>query len=415
MPKKDLPDPTITLSKADTRRFLLVHQRLWPPRQLKGKAGIYNFIRHVGCIQFDPINVVGRNPDLVLQSRIANYRSRLLEEMLYTDRQLLDGWDKSASIFLTTDRPYFFPRPGTQILDCDEQVVIQEVRERGPLSTIDIRNDDRVVGNWGQPIRLVRATFERLYARGMLGIHHRIGSRRVFAPTERLFSPELLSTSNPNETDEDYQDWHVLRRVGGLGLAHSKASEYWLGMRGVTSHVRQSTLRRLVERGALIAVAVEDVPNQTFFIRTADLSTLEFVKTQKPSQPQAALIGALDNLTWDRSLLRWIFDFDYKWEVYTPAAKYKYGYYVLPVIYRDYFVARVDLAYDKKTRELTINNWWWEVGVKPEEMMQAVLIDCFQDFLNYLGATRIQLGQKVTGEKNLCWVARLNRRNKIIC
>ena len=84
-----LPSPTITLSKTHARRFLLAHQRLWPPRQLKGKARIMDFVRHVGCIQFDPINVVGRNPDLVLQSRVAKYRPALLEELLYTDRQLL--------------------------------------------------------------------------------------------------------------------------------------------------------------------------------------------------------------------------------------------------------------------------------------------------------------------------------------
>lgn len=388
--KENLPDPTLTLSKAEARHFLLSHQYLWPPRQLKGKEGIYNFIRHVGCIQFDPINVVGRNPDLVLQSRVANYNPSLLEEMLYTDRQLLDGVDKSASIFHTTDRPCFFPQPGTHVLDRHEQAVMQEIRERGPLSTIDIKNDDKVVGNWGQPIRLVKAIFERLYAKGELGIYGRVGSRRLFDLTERLLPVEILSACDTKATNEDYQDWHVLRRVSGLGLAHPKASEYWLGMDGVTSRIRRSSLRRLVERGVLIAVAVEDVAGQTFFIRAADFSTLELVKTQKSLQQRAALIAPLDNLFWDRGLLRWIFNFDYKWEVYTPTDKRKYGYYVLPVIYGDRFIARVDLAHDKKNRELIITNWWWEVGIKSDEMMRSALIDCLQNFLNYLDAARIE-------------------------
>ncbi len=68
MPKVLLPEATITLSKRLARRFLLSHHRLWPPRRLKGKAAVLDYIRHVGCIQYDPINVVGRNPDLVLQS-----------------------------------------------------------------------------------------------------------------------------------------------------------------------------------------------------------------------------------------------------------------------------------------------------------------------------------------------------------
>ena len=73
-------------------------------------------------------------------------------------------------------------------------------------------------------------------------------------------------------------------------------------------------------------------------------------------EPHAAIIGALDNLTWDRDLLRWVFDFDYVWEVYKPAAKRRYGFYVLPVLYGDRLVARFDPAFDRKTRVLTINH-----------------------------------------------------------
>ena len=105
-----LPSPTMTLGKAQARRFLLAHHALWPPRQLEGKAGVMDYVRHVGCIQFDPINVVGCNPDLVLQSRVAGYRPVLLDELLYQDRQLVDGYDKVASIYLTADWPCFARR-----------------------------------------------------------------------------------------------------------------------------------------------------------------------------------------------------------------------------------------------------------------------------------------------------------------
>ena len=95
-----LPQPTLTLTKTEARRFLLAHHRLSPPRSLTGKAGILEFIRHVGCIQFDPIDVVGRNPDLVLQARVADYRRSLLEELLYADRRLLDASSRSIAGFL---------------------------------------------------------------------------------------------------------------------------------------------------------------------------------------------------------------------------------------------------------------------------------------------------------------------------
>ncbi len=107
MPKIELPPPTLHLSRAEARRFLLTHQHLWPPRSLAGKAGILDFIRHVGCIQYDPVNLVGQNPELVLQARVAGYTPALLSELLYADRRLVDGWDKQAAIHQAEDWPYF--------------------------------------------------------------------------------------------------------------------------------------------------------------------------------------------------------------------------------------------------------------------------------------------------------------------
>ena len=101
------PPPSLTIDKTTARRFVFAHHHLWPPRQLKGKDGVRQYIQHVGAIQFDPINIVGRNPDLVLQSRVADFTLGILDELLYEDRLLLDGWDKMASIYSVGDWPYF--------------------------------------------------------------------------------------------------------------------------------------------------------------------------------------------------------------------------------------------------------------------------------------------------------------------
>jgi hypothetical protein len=102
-------------------------------------------------------------------------------------------------------------------------------------------------------------------------------------------------------------------------------------------------------------------------------------------------------------LIGFIFDFDYTWEVYTPAAKRKYAHYVLPVLYGDRFVARFEPAFDKKTREFTIANWWWEEGFQPDDAMCAALADCLGEFARYLDAGQVRLGEKVAGEKSLAW------------
>jgi hypothetical protein len=413
MPKTVLPSPKMTLSKTHARRFLLAHQHLRPPRRLEGKAGILHFIRHVGCIQFDPINLVGRNPDLVLQSRISDYRPALLEELLYTDRALLDGWDKVASIYPTEDWPHFARRRDAMRQDhhyrtiCPDDIaqrVIAAIRERGPLSSLDLKHEGSLLGFWGREIRVGNAALEMLYASGELLVHSRSGTRRFFDLAERALPADVLLAPDPHESDEAHQDWHVLRRVGGLGLANPGAAEYWLGIFGLKGDSRRVALARLTERGDLLSVAVEGANSRTFFMRAADLPTLEAVQNDLLPEPRAAIIGALDNLMWDRSLLRWVFDFDYVWEVYKPEAQRKYGYYVLPILYGDRFVARFQPEFDRKTQSLTVANWWWEEGVQPDGEMESALAACFREFARYLPAASVALGERVVSERSLRWV-----------
>ena len=96
-----------SLTKQQARRLVLVHQGLWPPHEWEGKRGIVNHIRRVGCIQFDPLDIVGHNPELVLQARVADFQPVMLQDLLYQDRKLVDGWDKVMSIYCVEDWPYF--------------------------------------------------------------------------------------------------------------------------------------------------------------------------------------------------------------------------------------------------------------------------------------------------------------------
>ena len=111
MAATNLPAPDLTITQSTARRFMLAHHQLWPPRQLEGKSGALEYIQHVGSIQFDPINIVGRNPDLVLQSRVRNFKPEHLDQLLYEDRHLVDGWDKMACLYAVADWPYFHQTP----------------------------------------------------------------------------------------------------------------------------------------------------------------------------------------------------------------------------------------------------------------------------------------------------------------
>lgn len=406
--------PKLKMTRTEARRFMLAHHRLWPPRRMEGKAGIHHYVRHVGSIQFDPINVVGRNPDLVLQSRVRDYRPALLEELLYTDRELLDGWDKMASIISTSDWPYFARHRARTVARYDDSsnprmalapAVLDAIRERGPLSSIDMKETATIKWSWGQKTRLSRAALEILYAMGQVGVHHRVGTRRIFDLIGRLLPEELLAAPDPNESEDAYRDWRVLRRVGGLGLASTRSGEQWLAIHGVKAPERRASLARLAAQGSVLAVEVEGLPRQALYIREADLVTLEAVRGEPAPAPEATFIGALDNLIWDRELTRRVFRFNYVWEVYKPAAKRKYGYYVLPVLYGDRFVARCEPAFDRKTRELTIRHWWWEEDVAVDGAMERAIADCVGAFARYLEAERVSFAEAVLRDRQMGWAA----------
>jgi uncharacterized protein len=411
MPPTFPPPASITIDKTTARRFTLAQQHLWPPRQLKGKSGVLDYIQHIGCIQFDPINIVGRNPDLVLQARVRDYRPSMLDELLYTDRKLLDGWDKMASIYSLEDWSFFFRhklfrrqredprRPSEEI----RQEVLRDIKERGPLSSLDFDNQEKADWYWG-PTKIVRAALESLHTEGYLGVHHRVSNRRYFDLIERLLPEQVLKTPDPNPSDEAYQDWHILRRVGSMGLVFPNAGEHWYGILEVKTPQRKEIITRLVERGELLAVDIAGIPDKIYFMRTADLPTLEAVQGTISPPLEAAIIGPLDNLIWNRKNNAWLFDFEYIWEVYKPKAKRQYGYYTLPVIYNDRFVARFDPAFDKKTRHLCIQNWWWEDGMKPDEEMQAALMRCFQDFAVYLKVESLEIGELLSRDAALRWM-----------
>ncbi|MHA2428515.1 MAG: DNA glycosylase AlkZ-like family protein, partial [Candidatus Hermodarchaeia archaeon] len=123
------------------------------------------------------------------------------------------------------------------------------------------------------------------------------------------------------------------------GLVTLTSGEHWNGIRGVKAPQRRAIVKRLAEQGKVIPVSAEGLEGQTFFMRESDLVTLNSIKGKRAPKAQAALIAPLDNLMWNRKLVQSLFGFSYVWEVYKPKAQREFGYYVLPVLYGDRFIA----------------------------------------------------------------------------
>lgn len=400
------------ITKQQARRFLLAHQRLLPPYQYEGKQGVLDFIRHVGCIQFDPLDIVGHNSELVLQSRVSGFSPGMLQELLYRDRKLVDGWDKKMSIYCTEDWPHFIyrqreaakrsERRDIEVVRAVYPEVRKAIEERGPLSSIDLDHDRKVAWSWG-PTRLAKVALDDLYNLGELVIHSRIHTRKVYDLASRHLPEEILNATDPHETQEEYHDWHVLRRIGGAGLVWNKGI-LWPGIYGVRREERTTVLKRLIKQGKALEVHVEGA-RLPLYMRSQDMTELDEVTDNDIPLLKAALLAPLDNLLWERELIRDLFGFDYTWEVYKPVAERKYGYYVLPVLYGDRFIARFEPGCEKDGA-LVIKNWWWEPDVTPSEEMSAALKDCFKQFLKYLGTETLIIDKVLKKREGLDWLLR---------
>ena len=167
---------------------------------------------------------------------------------------------------------------------------------------------------------------------------------------------------------ETYLRWILTRRVQAMGLL-PRTAEATIWSSCGDSAQNKHALAQLVAEGILTPVHIGE-KSLPYYMLTSTLNLLDAA----PLEPRMLLLGPLDSMLWDRKTLRYIFDFDYIWEVYKPEHLRRWGYYVLPVFYGDRFVARIDSRLEKGI--WTITHWWWEADVVPDAEMLAALPAC---------------------------------------
>jgi hypothetical protein len=319
-------------------------------------------IRKLGALQIDSISVVARSHHIVLWSRLGNHPPEWLNELHSRDRALFEYWAHAAAFVPIELYPYFrgkmlswagnasarrWMAENSAVLDN----VITHVRENGGVTTKSFEaptgTERAEAWSWygNKPTNLA---LEILWTRGALMIARRDRFQRVYDLTERVH-PTWSDDQLPS--DDEVQLILSENALNALGVA----TEFWMpdyfrpdwSAAKITRPVARELFDRLIERGAAVPAQIEGVPGKTVVATSALERRFKLSRT--------TLLSPFDSLIWDRRRARELWDFEVQLEIYIPQHKRRYGYFSLPILYRDQLVGRLDPKVNRKARALYVN------------------------------------------------------------
>jgi uncharacterized protein len=401
----------VKVAAAAARRFLVARHMLAPARSLAGGPdAVLEVFRRLGSIQFDPIAVAGRNHDLVLHARVADYDPAWCE-LLYERREIFEAYNKGLSFVPMSEFPWFratLTRNAQRVLAENADAakrVLDRIRAEGPLSVLDFERERGAMVDWfGIPTNTVRAVLEAYTLTGVLGLARRDGNRRHYDLIERLLPSDVLARDVPLKEKLRHK---MLSRYRAHGLLGATSGGDVFGGLGpakpdprLPEHPGRTALREgLVADGELVPVEVEGVRGKRFVMRD-EIGLLEAPPEPPPS---VAFLPPFDALVWDRALLGTLFGFDYVWELFHPPAKRRWGWYVLPILFRDRFVGRLEPRIDRDDGRVGVLDVWWEDGFDPKraEGFVDAMRDALRAYLRFAGASRLEWPPHLGKEKRL--------------
>ena len=362
-------------------------------------------IGRLGSIQFDPIAVAGRNHDLMLHARVAGYEPTWCDD-LYERRDIFETTNKALSFIPTSEFPWYRVNAGRKgprfhnAALADNAVVAERVlegiRAEGPLSSRDFEGEEGATKDWfGLPENAVRSVLEAYTVIGAIGLARRDGNVRYYDLLERLLPADVLG----HEVPEREQLLHkLLSRYRAHGLLGAGGAGGTFA-RIANPDVRKALHKELVDNGALLPVEVEGMRGKRFVV-AEELALLEAPPEPIPS---VAFIAPFDSLLWDTALLASVFGFEYVWEGFFKPEKRRWGYYVLPILFGDRFVGRIEPRSARDRARVEVLDVWWEDGFVPSRAAGFVdaMRDALRAYLSFAGADRLDYAPQPATEKRL--------------
>lgn len=377
----------ITLTKQQARKIIVHAAGLAKPAQFgKGPEAVFKFIEHLGFVQLDTNYVVERAHHHAIAARVPGYQPRWLEE-LQADGRIFEFFTSDAGYMPMYNYRFSLPvkqgftetRPAKTPAEASlMENVLNRISREGPLMVKDFENDRQEASSGWWDWRPSKVALERLYMHGRLMVTRGKDFHRLY-DLPRNILPADTDTTIPAPAEFAR---HVIKRdLQALGIAYVK--ELAWRAHHVKSNVVKKELEKMVAEGKVLAVTVEGIK--------APLYMLPVYKSKKINiTGDVFILSPFDVLNVFRHRLRDFFDFDYQVECFVPAPKRKYGYFSLPVLLGDRFIARMDAKADRKQKVLIVHNLHFE-DVELHEGGFEGFSSALRAFAEFNGCTSINI------------------------
>lgn len=368
----------IILTKLQARKIILDAAGLARRAQFgNGIEAVYQVIDHLGFVQLDTNYVVERAHHHVMAARIPDYQTEWLAD-LCEDGRVFEYFTSDAGYLPMRDFRFSLPvkkafemqrksltRPETNLM----QQILDRVEREGPLMVGDF-DDDRLEASSGWwDWRPAKVGLERLYLDGHLMISRTKAFQKVYDLPLNLV-PQEIDLTMP--TDEEYARFVILRTLGALGIAYVKEMA-WRARR-VKGNLIKKELEKMVQTGEVKKVTVDDLKGPLYMLPSQEINI--------QLSNEVFILSPFDILNVFRHRLKDFFDFDYQIECFVPAPKRQYGYFSLPILAGDTFIARMDAKADRKQKVLIIHNIHFEPIVLEQTIIEK-FIQALKEFIRF--------------------------------
>ena len=389
---------TYSLDNRRARHLLLHLQGLSdPPRRRQTLDGLHELIERLGYVQIDSINTVERAHHMILFARNQTYRQKQLTRLVERERRLFENWVHDAAVIPCAFYPYWRHHftyeedrlaerwrkwRGEGYRDQLDQV-LEQVRDGGPIMARHMASDEpKGSGGWWD-WHPSKTALEFHWRTGRLAVCRREGFQKVYDLAERVIPARHLDDV-PDRTA--FLDWACGEALSRLGIATpGQVADFW----GLLSAQEAKDWLTAQPDSKVITVQVEGIPGsrpRKLFAR-ADLPELAADLPAPPERLRA--LSPFDPVIRDRGRLAHLFGFDYRIEIFVPAAKRRYGYYVFPLLEADRLVGRIDMVHERDQDHLRIKGLWLEPKHRLTKGRQAALEAELARLARFVGAERV--------------------------